>query len=228
MGKNQFVNLPGILNRAEVGRLILLNVHGTDLYFIKFDSVILHSQQHIGFVFETLTLDGAQDFQIGTGNDAQTGLGIGEGHTHENLKDGGSGLVAKTASGRHMIQREVTAAQCNAAGFQHFFAAAARVLGMVLVVTVHRDHTETIGPVCQEVAEGVLQRGTLALIDLVVQQVNDIGMCGSFGFKVVKIFGLAAVVDQNDVRKAILQKTVDDRVELLIGIQRGQDNGDFR
>ena len=52
-------------------------------------------------------------------------------------------------------------------------------------------------------------------------------MGGDFGLKVVQIFRLAAVVDKDDVPEAILQKPLDDRVQLFIGIQRGQNHRDF-
>ena len=126
-----------------------------------------------------------------------------------------------------MVQCEVTAAQNQMTGLQHALAAASGILGMVLVVTVHRYNAETVGTVFQEIAESILQCGTLALVDLVVQQVDNIGMSGSFFLEIVQVFLLAAVVYKNNVGKAILQKTVDDRVELLIGIQRGEYDRDF-
>ena len=44
-------------------------------------------------------------------------------------------------------------------------AAGLGVGGVVLVITVHGDNTEAIGPVSQEPAEGIFQGCTLTLVD---------------------------------------------------------------
>ena len=127
-----------------------------------------------------------------------------------------------------MIQCKVAAAQNQMTGPQHMLTAASGIFGMVLVVTVDCDDTETLWAVSKEPAEGIFQCGTLALVDFMVQQVDDVGVGSGFFFKVVQVLLLAAVVDQNDVGKAVLQKTFDDRMELFIGIQRRQNDRNFR
>ena len=59
-----------------------------------------------------------------------------------------------------------------------------------------------------------------------VEQVN-FGMGSGGILKVVKIFRLAAVIDQNNVGKTVFQQTVDDSVQLFVRIQGGQDYGDL-
>ena len=98
---------------------------------------------------------------------------------------------------------------------------------MVLIVPVHGDHSQPLGPVFQKVGEGGFQGRSLAPVHLVVQQV-DLFVCIRRMLKPGKIFRLGAVVDQNNVRKAVFQEPVDHRVQLLIRVQGGQDNRNAR
>ena len=60
-----------------------------------------------------------------------------------------------------------------------------------------------------------------------VQQ-GDFGMgAGGIG-EVVQIFWLAAVIDQDDVRKAMGKQPVNDGGELFVRVQGGQHNGNLR
>ena len=211
----------------EVGGFVLLNVNGADLDFLIGDAVLLHSQKHVGLVLETVAVDGAQNFQIAAGDGAQTGLGIGERHAHENFEDCRGGLIAEAAAGGHVIQCKIAAAQNQMAGLQHFFAAVQRVFGVVLIITVNGDNAKPVRTVLQEVTEGVFQGGTLALVYFMVQQMDYIRMCCCLLFKIVQVLRLAAIVDQNDVGKAIFQQTVNDGMELFVGIQRGQNHRNF-
>ena len=61
-----------------------------------------------------------------------------------------------------------------------------------------------------------------------VQQMDDVGMGGSFFLEIVQIFLLAAVIYKDNIGKAILKKTFDNSVELFIRIQRGQYHRNFR
>ena len=123
---------------------------------------------------------------------------------------------------------EITAAQGNAAGFHHMLGTGLGIGRMVLVITVHGNDTHTLRSVLQEPVEGIFQSGTLAFVHFMVQQVNHVRVSSGFLFEVVKIFGLAAVVDQNDVGKTVFQQAVNDQMELFIGVQRREDHGNFR
>ena len=111
-------------------------------------------------------------------------------------------------------------------GFQHLFTAGPGIGRVMLVVAVDRYNTGAFGPVFQEVTEGVFQSCALTLIHLVMEQV-DLGVLGGQICKVVKVFCLTAVVDQNDIGKTMLQQTVNDGNELFIRIKRGQNDRDF-
>ena len=82
---------------------------------------------------------------------------------------------------------------------------------MVLVVPVHGDHAQAVRPVF------------LAPVDLVAEQMDFRMQPGSV-LKIVEIFRFAAVVDQDDVGKAVFQQAVNDGGELLVRIQGGQNN----
>jgi hypothetical protein len=55
----------------------------------------------------------------------------------------------------------------------------------------------------------------------------ELGMLCSQLREIMQSFLLAAVVNQNDVGKTVLQQTVDDGNQLLIRVKGGQDNRDF-
>ena len=135
-------------------------------------------------------------------------------------------MVAEAAPGGDMIQGKVPAAQDDVSGSHHLLAAAFRVLGVVLVVTVHGNDTDALGAVFQEVAERIFQGSALALVDLMVQQ-GDLGMLSSQIGEIVQIFCLGAVVYQNDIGKSVFQQAIHNPDQLLIGIQGGQHHRDF-
>ena len=97
---------------------------------------------------------------------------------------------------------------------------------VVLIVAVHGHHTKLIRPVNQKIIECGFQRRTLAPVHRVVQQ-GDFRMRRGSVRKVMQIFRLGAVIDQDNILKAHFQQTVDDRCQLFIGIQGGQYNRDF-
>ena len=144
-------------------------------------------------------------------------MGVGDGHAHEDLEDGGGGLVAEAASGGNIRLVEIPAAQNGVAGFQHVLTAGPGIGGMVLVVAVYGDDAIAIGPVFQEPAEGILQGRALAFVHFMVKQM-DLRVLGSQIGKIMKIFLLASVVDQDDIGEAVFQQAVDDGDELLIRI----------
>ena len=113
-------------------------------------------------------------------------------------------MVAEAAPGGDVVQRKVPAAQGDPAGFQHMQAASPGVLRVVLIVAVHSDDAQTLGPVVEEIPEGVFQGRTFALVDFMMEQ-GDLRMQGGKIGEIVQVFGLAAVVDQNNIGKAIFQ-----------------------
>ena len=155
--------------------------------------LLLHGQKHIGLVFKSIAGDGAHSAQNITGEGTQSGLGVGDPHTHEETKHTAGEVVTEFASCRYMGQREITAAQHNAAGFCHFLHTGFGVFGVVLVITVHGNNAQGIGPVLKEPVKSILQRGTFTLVDFVMKQM-DLGMRGG-GFKIMHVFRLAAVID---------------------------------
>ena len=63
-------------------------------------------------------------------------------------------------------------------------------------------------------------------IDLQTQNKKQIRkLLGSQIGKIVQIFGLAAVVDQNDVAEAVFQQAVDDGDQLLVRVKGGEHHG---
>ena len=210
----------------EMGAGVFLDVNGADFHFVEINGVGFHSQQHIGLVLEAVASDGIEYLQRRAGDGPQAGLGVGEGHAHENLEHGGSGLVAEAAAGRDILLVKVPAAEDDFAGFQHMLDAGAGIGGVVLVVAVHGDDAEAVGTVLQEPGESGFQSSALAAVDLVVQQVDF--RVGSGGIReVMQVFLLAAVVNENDIGKAIFQQAVNDGYQLLIGVERGQDYRNF-
>ena len=53
---------------------------------------------------------------------------------------------------------------------------------------------------------------------------GDFRMLGGKLGEIVQIFGLAAVVDQNNIGKAVFQKSVHHGNEFFVGVQRGQNH----
>jgi hypothetical protein len=96
---------------------------------------------------------------------------------------------------------------------------------VVLIIAVHGDDAQRIRPIFQHPAEGGLQGSALATVELVMQKVYF--RMGSGGLEIVEVLRLAAVVNKNDVREAVFQQTVDDGQQLVVRIQRGEDNGDI-
>ena len=94
------------------------------------------------------------------------------------------------------------------------------------VVTVDGDNTETIGTVFQEPPECVFQSGTFTLVHFVMKQMNLRMLSGQI-VEIVEIFGLTAIIDQNDVGKTVFQQTVNHGNQLLVRIERGQNNRNF-
>ena len=208
----------------EVGAFVLLDVNGADFYLVKGNAVCLHFQQHIGFVLKAVAGHLGEKFQGVPGESAQAGLGIGQGNAAEQLEHRRGGLVAEAAAGRHMGQGKIPAAQGDAPGFQGMLTAGAGVFGVVLIVAVHGDHGLPLGAVLQKPGECRLEGSALAPVDLVVKQL-DFGMgCGGIG-KVVKVFRLASVVDQDDVGKALAEQTVNHGVQLFVRVKRGENDG---
>ena len=95
---------------------------------------------------------------------------------------------------------------------------------MVLIVAVHGDHGLPVGTVLQEPGKCRLEGSALAPVDLMVKQLNFGMGCGGIG-KVVKVFRLTSVVDQNDVGKALAEQAVNHGVQLFIRVKRGENDG---
>ena len=109
-------------------------------------------------------------------------------------------------------------------GFQHVLTAGPGVLRVVLVVAVHGDDAHALRAVLEKKAERVFQRGTLAFVDFVGQQ-GDFRVLGGKVGEIVEILRLAAVIDQNDIGKTVLQKSVHHSDELVIRVEGRQDHG---
>ena len=214
------------MDNPEVRAFVFLNVNGADLHLVKGNALVLEGQQHIGFVLEPVAGYVHQLLHHIPGDGTQAGLGVGDGHSHEQFEDGRGGVVAEAAAGGDVIQGKVPAAQGGVAGLQHVFAAGPGIGGVMLVVPVHGDNAQTLRTVFQEIAERVFQRGSFALVHFMVQQV-DFRMLGSQIREIVKVFRLAAVVHQNDMGKPVFQQAVNHGDQLFIRVQRGQYNGNF-
>ena len=102
-------------------------------------------------------------------------------------------------------------------------AAVAGIFRVVLIVAIHGDDTKAIGPILQKPAEGVFEGSTLALVHFVVQQ-GDFRVFFSQLGEVMQVLLLAAVVDQNNVGKAVFQQAVNHGYQLFIRVKRGQNH----
>ena len=96
----------------------------------------------------------------------------------------------------------------------------------MLIVAVHGDNALAIGPVFQEPGKGGFQGCALAAIDLVMEQMNFF-MGVRRTLKTGQIFGLGAVVDQNDIGKTVFQQAIDHGVQLFIRVKGWKDHGNF-
>ena len=101
----------------------------------------------------------------------------------------------------------------------------AGILRVVLVVSVHRDDARSLRPVFQEPGESGFEGRALAAVAGMLQQMH-LGV-GRGGLEIMPVFGLASVVDQDDVLKAVCNQSLNHGEELLIRIQRGQNHGNF-
>ena len=209
-----------------MGAFVFLNIDGADLHLTVGDLLLLHGQQHIGFILEPVALDMAEGFHRRPGDGPQTGLGIGELHAAENFEDSAGDVVAVPAAFRNMTQGKIPASQDHLSGPEHFQGAGQCVLRVVLIVPVYGDNAKTVGTVLEKPFEGCLQGSTLATVDLMVQYLYL--RKGSSLLKVMQIFRLASVVDQNDMGKSCFQQPVDDRSQFFVRVQRGKNNADVR
>ncbi len=92
----------------------------------------------------------------------------------------------------------------------------------MLPVAVDGHDAADIGHLVEHVAERVLQAAALALVDLVPQNVA-LGEAGGV-LKRSLMRRVAAVVYYYNMLKAFGDQTVDNAAELLIRIERGQDD----
>ena len=211
----------------EMGAFVLLNIHRADGQLLIGNAHGLHGQQHIGFVLKPVAVNRQEFFNRVSGDCPQTGLGIGQGHAAEELKNQRGGVIAEPASGGHLGAGEVPAAQHHIPGFQHPPAAGSGILRVVLVVTVHGDNAQALGSVFQEPGKGRFQRRALAPVHLMVQQ-GDLFMLLRRVLETGQVFRLGAVIHQNNIRKTIFQEAVDYGIQLFVRVQRGQNHGNLR
>ena len=208
-----------------MGAGVFLYVDGTDGNFLEGKTGLLHFQQYIGFVFEPVTADLRQLGQNIPGECSQACLGVRQGHAHKGLEHKAGNPVAGLASGRHIRLGKIPDTKDNLFRFQHPQGAGANILAVVLIVAVYGDNALLLRSVFQEPGDGGFQRCTFAPVLAVVQQM-DLGMlCG--GFEIMQILRFAAVVEQDDIGKALVNQTVDHGKQLLVGIQRGEYDADF-
>ena len=119
-------------------------------------------KQHICLIFEPVAVNIHQFLHHSPGQCPKAGLGIGDGHAHEDLEYKRCDAVAAAASGRNLGQGEVPDAQGDPAPLRHIHSAGSGVLRVVLGITVYGDHTQLMGTVLKKPAEGGFQRGTFA------------------------------------------------------------------
>ena len=169
MPQNELIYPPGIPHHTKMGAFVLLDINGADLHLVKGNTVFLQRQQHIGLVLKAVTLDGIKDLQRFSRNGTQAGLGVGDLHAAEYLKHRRCDAVALAAAGRYMGQAEIPHAKGQKAVLCHMQSAGLGVLGMMLVIAVHRHHAQLLGAVFQEPGKGCLQRSALAPVDGMVQ-----------------------------------------------------------
>ena len=155
-----------------MGAFVLLNVHGADLVLLEGDGLFLERQKHIGLVLKPVPRHVHQLLHCLPGQRPQAGLGVGNGHAHEGLEHQRRGVVAEPAAIRHVVQRKVPAAQNAVSGLQHFLAARPGILGVVLVVAVHRHDAGAFGTVVQKPPESGLQSRALPPVYLMMEQMN--------------------------------------------------------
>ena len=82
--------------------------------------------------------------------------------------------------------------------------------------------TPSPSAVGQKPGERGFQSRALSAVDFVLQKM-DFGVRRGSVREVVQVFCPAAVVDQNDVREAVFQQTVNDGGELFVRVQGGQN-----
>ena len=209
-----------------MGTLVFLYVDGADLHLVKGDSVGLHSQEHIGLVLKPVSVHLGERFHCAAGDGPQTRLGIGKGYAAEQLEHQGGGAVAEPASGGHIRQGKIPAAQGHAAGLQHVNSAGPGIFRVVLVVPVHGDNPQPLRTVGKEPGKSGFQGGAFAPVYLVGQQGN-LRMSRCRIGKVVQLLFPAAVIDKDNILKAIFQEPVNHSGELFIRVQGGQYNRNF-
>ena len=74
-----------------------------------------------------------------------------------------------------------------------------------------------------DIGKGVLERASLALVDLVYEDMAGLA-CARF-VEPVFVFLIAAVVHDDDVVKTCLEQPVCHRLEAVIGVERRQNDG---
>lgn len=96
---------------------------------------------------------------------------------------------------------------------------------MMLIIAVHRHNADAVGAGGKKMGKGGFQRRALAAIN-----------CMSQNFEIGKIFGrreigqmrrIAAVVDNNDIVEPLAAQPFDNKPQLLIGVEGGENNGDL-
>ena len=224
MDKDQLHDLVGVHDGAEVGALVFALVHGGDGHFHKLDALALHLQEHIGLVLEAFPLNVTEVLEILLGDGAQTCLGVGEDNAAAVFEQAGGELIAPTASGGDIGCVEVAAAHNDLVlMLQHRLGTGNDILAQVLTVAVDGHNALGIRSVLCHERKGVLQSAALALIYFMHQHMST--GHGSSLLKPCDMVGIAAVIDNDNIRKSFFHQTLYHAEELLVGVQRGENDG---
>ncbi len=222
--ENDPVDLPGIPEGVEVAGLVLVDVHGIDDHLADAHARVVEIQKHLGLILVALSRDFAHKGEMLRRDGPETGLGVGDAAAAGQLHHGAGYGVAEAAAEGDLLQGEVPHPQPHLVGIgDHGLGAFFHVGAPVLVVPVHGDHAVDVRPVPKTPGKGGLHGPALALVHLMGQHGDLRVLCRlPEGGEMV---GVAAVVDEDDVGKALGQEPLHHLHQLFIRIQGGDDNG---
>ena len=204
--------------------VILRVVDGGDGLFGKADAHALHVQQHVRLILEALPLNAAEGLEILPRNGAQPRLCVGELYAVAYPEKARCGLVPGDASRRNAGGVEVPAAEHDLIPLaQHTLAAGDDIAHKVLPVAVDGDDALHAGQVFIHVCKGGLETAPLSAVDAVVQH-GDVRVRLTRLVEIDLMLAVTPVVHDDYVLEALLLQPVHNAEELLVRIQRGQND----
>ena len=222
--QDEFVDADGVPHGSEVALAVVVLIDGLDGHFPEAHPHPLHVQQHIGLVLKAVSPDLQQGGEEGRRNAPKPGLGVAQADAADQAEDAAGDAVAAAGAGGHLGAGEVPAAHDDALVVSHRLRHGQDVRDSVLAVPVDGDGPPAVRAVFQQKGESRAQGLTFPSVDRVGQHRHlAVARCMA---EVALAVLPTAVVHDDDVGEAGGHGLVHHGVELVGGVQGGEDQAD--